>query len=381
MTSHSFTRADIDLSNWRARPYSTWSFQNVSELVPSTVIRSTRKKEKPALDLGDFAKLEVDNLAGETIGLSDFLEESESDALVIMREGEIVAEWQAAHFDPDRPHIIFSITKSVTGLLAGILIDRGVLSLDELVSAYVPDARGSAYGDLKVKDLLTMTVAIDFSESYLDKNGDYDRYRRAMLWNPERPDEPTPTLRELLCSLPRAAHEHGTHHAYRSPNADMAALVIEAAGGQRYAELFEDAVWKPLGAHADAFLTVDRAGNARASGGLSMTARDLTRLGELVRTGGHGILPKRLVDELWEGGNREVWAAGEQRLLYPGGSYRYFWYETGTGALAGMGIHGQQVWIDRATKTVIVRQASETLPVNDGLDQRVIAMMKAISAT
>lgn len=188
-------------------------------------------------------------------------------------------------------------------------------------------------------------------------------------------------MRELLCSLPRAAHEHGTHHAYRSPNADMAALVIEAAGGQRYAELFENAIWKPLGAHADAFLTVDRAGNARASGGLSMTARDLTRLGELVRTGGHGILPKRLVDELWEGGNREVWAAGEQRLLYPGGSYRYFWYETGTGALAGMGIHGQQVWIDRATKTVIVRQASETLPVNDRLDQRVIAMMKAISAT
>ena len=380
MTSHTFARADINLSNWRARPYSTWSFQSVSEFVPSAVIRSARKQERPALDLGHFANLKVSNLTEETVGLEDFLQESESDALVIVRDGEIIAEWQADHFDPDRPHIIFSISKSVTGLLAGILIDRGSLCPDELVSTYVPDALGSAYGDLKIRDLLTMTVAVDFSEAYLDKSGDYDRYRRAMLWNPERPDEPTPTLRELLCSLPRAAHEHGTHHAYRSPNADMAALVIEATSGQRYAELLEDAIWKPMGAYSDAFLTVDRAGNARSSGGLSTTARDLARLGELVRTGGNGILPRRLVDELWEGGNRDVWASGEQRLLYPGGSYRYFWYETGTGALTGMGIHGQQVWIDRTSKTVIVRLASEALPVNDRLDQKVIAVMKAVSA-
>ncbi|MGK6311458.1 serine hydrolase domain-containing protein [Neorhizobium sp. DT-125] len=380
MTKTSFTRADINLDNWRTRPFSTWSFQNVSELVPSAVIRSACKVEEAPRNLGDFAKLSVSNLAGDSVRLPAFLIESETDALVIMRGGKLIAEWHAGHFDPEKPHIIFSISKSVTGLLAGILIEGGQLSPEALVSTYVPEAAGSAYGDLKASDLLTMTVAIDFSEVYLDRNGDYDRYRRAMLWNPGRPDEPTPTLRELLCSLPRAAHPHGTHHAYRSPNADMAALVIEAACGRRYSEFLEAAIWKPMGAHSDAFITVDRAGNPRSSGGLSMTARDLARLGELVRTGGGGILPKRLVDELWDGGNREIWAKGEQRLLYPGGSYRYFWYETGTGALAGMGIHGQQVWIDRASETVIVRLASESLPVNDRLDQKVIAMMKIIAA-
>jgi CubicO group peptidase (beta-lactamase class C family) len=49
--------------------------------------------------------------------------------------------------------------------------------------------------------------------------------------------------RELLCSLPRVAHDPGTHHAYRSSNADMAALVVEAASGHRYAELLEDTIW------------------------------------------------------------------------------------------------------------------------------------------
>ncbi|WP_226951233.1 serine hydrolase domain-containing protein [Rhizobium terrae] len=314
------------------------------------------------------------------VPIQQFLVESETNALTIMRDGRFIAEWHAPHFAAEKPHIIFSITKSVTGLLAGILVERGALSLDETVATYIPDAVASAYGDLPVRDLLNMTVAVDFNETYLDKTGDYDRYRRAMLWNPERPGEPTPTLRELVCSLPRAARDHGSHHAYQSPNADMAGLVVEAASGKRYAELLETEIWKPMGAHSDAFLTVDRAGNPRASGGLSMTARDLARLGELVRTGGNGALPDALVASLWAGGDRDVWARGEQRLLYPGGSYRYFWYETGTGALAGMGIHGQQIWIDKASGTVIVRMASESLPVNDALDQKVIAMMKAISA-
>lgn len=380
MTSSSFTRAEVNLANWRTRPYSNWSFQNVSELVPSATIRSARKYEMPALDLGRFTKLEIEGLAGEKRALRDFLIESESNAFVVMRRGQIISEWYANHCSPEKPHIIFSISKSVTGLLAGILIDEGRLSPDEVVSTYLPDAHGSAYGDLRVADLLNMTVAVDFDETYLDKSGDYDRYRRAMLWNPEKPDEPTPTLRDLLCSLPRAEHPHGTRHAYRSPNADMAALVIEAVSGQRYADFLSAALWRPLGAYTDAQITVDRAGNPRASGGISVTARDLTRLGELIRIGGGGILPTKLITELWQGGDRGIWAAGDQGFTFPSGSYRHFWYETGTGALAGMGIHGQGLWIDPISETVIVRQASEAIPINDALDQKVIAMFKQVSA-
>jgi CubicO group peptidase (beta-lactamase class C family) len=379
MPAVNFSRADIDLSNWRQRPFNMFAFQNVSEIVPSMIVRGARKAEAPVMGLGSLDRLEVENLAGEKRPLPNFLAESESDALVVMRGGKVVAEWYAAHCDPFKPHIIFSISKSVTGLLAGILVDRGQLSYEDLVSKHVPDAAGSAYGDLKVRHLVDMTVALDFEEAYLDKSGDYDRYRRAMLWNPERAEEPTPTLRQLLCSLRRADHEHGTRHAYRSPNADMAALVIEGACGMRYGNLLEETIWQPMGAFGDAHLTVDRAGNARSSGGLSFTPRDLARLGELLRIGGAGVLPASLVDELWAGGNRKIWAEGDQQPLFPGGSYRNFWYETGTGALAGMGIHGQQLWIDRATETVIVRNASETLPVDDALDQKIIAMLDAIT--
>lgn len=381
MKTTSLQRSDVNLLNWRERPYSNWTFQNVSEIVPSAPIRSARLAEAPLLPLGRFEALRLKNVAGAEMALPDFLKDVHSDALVIMRNGEIIAEWHAPHTDPSRPHIIFSISKSITGLLGGILEAEGKLSFDDPVAKYIPEVTGSAYDGLTLRDLFNMTVALDFDEVYLDRSGAFDRYRRAMLWNPERADDPTPTLREFLCQLPRASHPHGTRHAYRSPNADMAGLVVEAASGQRYAELFSEKVWRPMGAHSDGFITVDRAGNPRSSGGMSVTARDLARLGHLVLEGGRNILPAAFVERLWSGGDREVWSQGDQGTVFPGGSYLAYWYETGTGALAGMGIFGQCVWIDRTSRTVVVRQSSETIPVDDDIDQCVIAMMKAISAT
>jgi len=373
-------RADIDLGNWRERPYSTWSFQHVAEFVPSAQIAGARIEEAPTLPLGHFADIRVSNVAGESRRLPDFLTETNSDALVVMRGGEVIAEWYASHVDPARPHIVFSISKSFTGLLAGVLEAEGKLSFDQMVTDFIPDAAGSAYDELKVRDLFNMTAALDFDEMYLDQNGSFDRYRRAMLWKPERADDPTTSLRDFLCSLPRADHPHGTRHAYRSPNSDMAGLIVEAASGMRFAELLSTRVWQPMGAHTDGFITVDRAGNPRTSGGISVTARDLARLGDMMRVGGRGVVPAEFVERLWAGGDRALWAAGDQCFLYPGGSYLNYWYETGTGALAAMGIFGQFLWIDRASETIVVRLASEPLPISDDLDQKTIAAMKAICA-
>lgn len=374
------SRAQIDLANWRTRPHSSWAFHNAAELVPTATIRSARLQESAACELGGFADIAVDDLDGRSRRLSEFLEENHTDAFVVMRGGEFIAEWCADHNDAAKPHLVFSVSKSITGLLAGILVGNGKLSLDTVAGDYVPEAIGSAYGDVPVRDLLNMQVSIDFDEIYLDRNGAFDRYRRAMLWNPEHKDEPTPDLKSFLCTLPKAAHPHGTRHVYRSPNTDMAALVIERAGGERFAELLSRLLWQPMGAHTDAHVTVDRAGNPRASGGISMTARDLARIGELVRQGGRGVIPAEWVAGLWEGGDRAIWAAGDQADCLPNGSYRNYWYETGTGELAAMGIHGQWLWIDPKTETVIVRQSAESDPINEAMDQVMIKLMKKVSA-
>ena len=156
--------------------------------------------------------------------------------------------------------------------------------------------------------------------------------------------------------------------------------MLERAGGDRFANLMSEHLWKPLGARSDAMVTVDRAGTARAAGGISATARDLARVGELVRQGGRGIVPENFVTDLWTGGSRDAWRNGDQTALFPKGSYRNYWYETGEGELAAIGIHGQWIWIDPAHDAVVVKLSSQALPVDPAVDQAIVAMLKAVSA-
>jgi CubicO group peptidase (beta-lactamase class C family) len=372
-------RSEVTLANWRLSPFSQWSFQNVREIVPSAIIAAKHSEEPPGAVLGDLAGLEFSSPDDEGLALEAFLHASETDELVVLRNGRITAEWSAAYRDQARPHIVFSVSKSLTALLAGILAGKGKLDFRRPVIDYVPEAHGSAYADATVQQLFDMEVSVDFVEDYLDASGGFDRYRRATGWNPDKPEDPAPDLKTFLCSIGKGRWEHGEKHAYRSPDTDMAGIVLERAGGDRFATLISEHVWKSLGARSDAMVTVDRRGTARAAGGISATARDLARVGELVRQGGGGIVPESFVADLWTGGSRDAWKNGDQAALFPKGSYRNYWYETGEGELAAIGIHGQWIWIDPANDAVIVKLSSQALPVEPALDQAIVAMLRAIS--
>jgi CubicO group peptidase (beta-lactamase class C family) len=112
---------------------------------------------------------------------------------------------------------------------------------------------------------------------------------------------------------------------------------------------------------------------------MSAPARDLARVGEMLRQGGMGIVPADRVAELWRGGDRAIWADGDQAYLFPGGSYRSYFYEDGAGVLAGIGIHGQWLWMDPATETVIVRLSAEPLPSDEALDHVLKKMLHSVS--
>jgi CubicO group peptidase (beta-lactamase class C family) len=374
-----FGREEVTLANWRSLPFSTWSFQNVNEIVPSAIIAGNALSEGPAVPLGELASMIVDNPNGLPLSLEDFLIQSQTDSFVVMREGEFVGEWYAPTCDRLKPHLLFSVSKSITGILAGILEDKGLLSTSDLVVRYVPEAAGSAYGDATIRHLLDMEVALDFNEDYLDKTGGFDRYRRATGWNPESAHEASIDLKTFLCTIAKTANEHGNVHLYRSPNTDMIGIVLERAAGRRIPDLISELIWKPIGAHSDAFVTVDRIGTSRVAGGISVTPRDLARFGEMIRLRGNRIVSERFVDDLWTGGSRKTWAIGDQADSFPKGSYRSFWYETGAGELAAIGIHGQWIWIDPDTKTVIARQSCQDLPTHDALDSAIRGMLRTVA--
>ncbi|MEX0955506.1 MAG: serine hydrolase [Rhizobiaceae bacterium] len=380
-----FTRGDVTLANWRTAPYSRWSFQNVAEIVPSATIAYAAGGAAVRPEAPDAVEIE-DPETGRHIGASDYLGLTGADSFLALKSGKPVASWTAAHADFDAPHVIFSISKSVTGMLAGIAREDGLLDPDMPVSAYVGLPSSCGYADARVRDLLDMTVALDFDEEYLDAHGAFDRYRRAMLWNPERPETKRETLEAVLASLGRAAGNHGERFLYASPNTDMLGLAIERATGIRYHRYLAERLWEPMGAAGAAHVTVDRVGTARAAGGVCITVSDLARLGQLVledgRAGdGRQVIPATWIADTRRNGNADAWRIGNFADTFENGRYRSCWYSVGDDhdSFCGIGIHGQWLWVDPETGVVIAKTASRAEPSDDAATARDIAVLGQIA--
>lgn len=374
--NYGFRRDAVTLANWRESPFSRWSFQNAGELVPSARIEAAGGTEEPAKDMSGLLTQKIPS--GETVAA--FLARSDTDALTVMKSGKIVGDWFAPHMEFGAPHIIFSISKSLTAILAGILDGEGKLDLEAPVIDYLPEVAGSAYGDATVRHVLDMVVSIDIEESYLDPDSAYGRYRKATLWNPGGGSE---SLKSFLLTLPRLEGPHGHVFRYRSPNSDLLGILVERASGQRVCDLMREKLWLPLGAKGEASVTVDQEGTARTAGGMSVTPRDLARIGQMMRQGGT-VDGRRVVSEAWvrdttSAGSTEAWQRGDMLPLFPNGRYRNKWYQVGDGAFCGIGIHGQWLYVDPSSETVIVKMSSQNEPVNDPLDLAIVAFLQALS--
>jgi CubicO group peptidase (beta-lactamase class C family) len=382
-TINGFAREAVSLSNWRTRPYSFWAFRNVGEMVRSARIKTSAPRTLPAV-AESRALLSQPAWPGASDCVADLLIRAETDSFLVARDGDILAEWHAPHVDRNDPHLVFSISKSITALVAGILEDEGILDVETRVGELVSEARGSAYEDATVRDLLDMRVSLDFDESYLSEEG-YARYRRAMAWNPPIGDgsENAGTL-AFLCSLDMTAHPHGGDHAYLSPNSDMLGIVLERASGARFSELCSTLLWQPLSASADAFVTVDNLGAPRTAGGISVRPHDLLALGQMLlsdgRTSTGQIVPEAWIEDMRTQGDPGAWARGSQAGFLKNGRYRSNWYQVGgdSSAYLAAGIHGQFLYCDPDTGTAIVCTSSQNEPQNDALDQEMLAMFAAI---
>jgi CubicO group peptidase (beta-lactamase class C family) len=369
------TTETVTLANWRRSPWNRWAFHHVSELVPVAMIPTDPTRAKPLPE-----ELVVPNRLPDGTSIDQVLRETETDGFLMLRDGALIYEWYANGFSADVPHIVFSISKSISAILAGILAGRRKLDPDALVARYVPEAAGSAYADATVRHVLDMTVSIDFDESYLDPNGAFARYREAMGWNPVADSAKAPGLHKFLTTLPRGSAPHGERFHYVSPNSDLLGWIIERAAEKPYAELLSELIWKPMGAAHDATVTIDKAGAARSAGGICTTLRDLARFGEMLRRGGEGIVPREWITDILGNGDRVAWTRGDMAEMLPQGRYRSSWYLTGNdhGAWSAIGIHGQWLYIDPAAKLVIAKFSSQALPVDDPMDHRLLKFFEAI---
>jgi CubicO group peptidase (beta-lactamase class C family) len=374
-------RADTHLGNWREAPNNRWAFNHVREIVPTARVAGALHPTRLPRRTVDRADLAVVAPDGRTAPLHEVIRLTFTDALMVLQHGTVIYEWYA-HADAMRePHVLFSVSKSVTGTLAGCLVADGLLDVEAPVAAYVPEVEASAYGDATVRHVLDMTVSLDFEENYLDQTGAFARYRMATGWNPtSKPAD----LKSFLVELGRLSRPHGQRFAYRSPNSDLLGWILERAARQPLATLLSERIWQPLGA-GDAEITVDRLGAPRTAGGICATIEDLALFGEMMRnrgvSGGRPIVPGSWIDDIRNGGSRQAWLDGDLVNLLPAGRYRSQWYQTGnaSGAFCAVGIHGQWIYVDPLAAMVVVKQSSQPTPVDEPLDQLTLASFAALA--
>jgi CubicO group peptidase (beta-lactamase class C family) len=378
--------AQVTLANWRLPPLNNWSFSNVRQILPTARIRASNSAERLALRAEkNIGTLTFAGPDGKKISLEKFLDATQTDGFLVQQGGRIVTENYSEFLKPDMPHIVFSVSKSITGTLAGILVGRGQLDPKSPVTRYIPEAAGSAYGDCTVQHVLDMTVSIDFVEDYKDTKGPFARYRIATGWNPELPGIENIGLRKFLVTLPRGKAPHGKSFHYVSPNSDLLGWILERASGLPYPRMLSELLWQKMGAEFDADITLDRLGAPRTAGGICVTLRDLARVGETMRlgglSGGREIVPAAWVKDCLQNGDPAAWKGSEMAGFVPKGRYRNQWYATGEarGAFFAVGIHGQWIYVDPPSETVIVKLSAQPDAVDSKIEHLSLLAFDAVA--
>ncbi|UGA46282.1 beta-lactamase family protein [Bradyrhizobium quebecense] len=350
--------------SFRSFPELRWAWSNIRQLVPTV---NVWRGAGPASvlpradhDIGASASVTMD---GRPQTFARMLEESYADGIAVLHRGKLIYERYFGALKPHKPHIAMSVTKSFTGVLAGMLVAEGKIDPQAPVTDYVPELKASAFGDARVHEVMDMTTGLKYTEVYTDKNSDVWGLRRANGMAPIPAGyEGATNIFDFLCAQQKRG-EHGKAFAYKTVNTDVLAFICRRTSGMTLSDLLSEKIWAPMGAEEDAHYHVDRIGTESGGGGLSTTLRDLARFGETIRNhgrfNGRQIVPSTVVEDIARGGDPEKFKPAGYTTL-PGASYRNQWWVTHNahGAYMARGVHGQGIYIDPKAEMVIARYAS-----------------------
>jgi CubicO group peptidase (beta-lactamase class C family) len=363
-------------------PKLRWAVNHTQELLPTaTVWRGTAKaaslpRTERALDTLRFT--DADNVSRTW---AQALDKTWTDGVIVLHKGRVVYEKYKGGSEPQRQHLLFSCTKSFVGTLAALLAHEKRLDPGALVTRYVPELAHSAWGDATVRQVMDMTVGVQYSENYADPKAGVWAYLAAGGLTPPRADSPA-SFTDYLRSVPKEG-EHGQAFAYKTPNTDVLAWIVQRAGGKPLAQQLSERFWQKLGVEEDAYILLDRTGFASGGGGLNTTLRDFARFGEMMRQGGkyngQQIVPASVVADIMGGADKTSFAKAGYATL-PNWSYRSMWWVSDAGYIMARGIHGQALYIDPANDVVIARFGSHPISAHTVQDPIMLPAYRAVAA-
>lgn len=353
----------IPRAEWDGAPYNRWTFQHVRDMVPTTRVWRGRG---PASDLPE-AHQDIAAIGfahdGRQWSVGESLESTFTDGFLVMHRGRIVSETYLNGMQRHTTHLSQSVAKSVTGAVAGILVDRGLLDPEAPVTRYLPELEGTAYRGVAVQNVLDMTSGVLFDETYTAPDSHIAKVDAACGWKLRKDPSWPETMWQLILELKDLECPHGTSFRYRSIETDVLAFILQRITGRMLADLVGEELWMPLGAEEDAYFTVDPGGYALACGGFNATLRDYARFAQMITNGGsfngRRIVPAGWIDETRKGANHAIFGA-DYRIVLPNGAYHnQFWIEdVDRPVLLARGVFGQLLYMDEAAEFTAVKLSS-----------------------
>lgn len=346
-------------------PNARWAFRNMRALFPTHAVEAregtpTRLRAFPS----ELAGLDVTPPGKSPQTLEGWRNATYTDGLIVLHKGKIVYEYYAPGFSPRQPHALWSMSKSILGILAQLEISSGRLDPAAKVGNLVPDLSKGAWSEVSVQQLLDMQSGVDYRESFADQQSDLYRYLFATgLIDPPASIEVKQTLSDYL-PIVRPGAGGGSAFAYKSVDSEVLGWVLTRTTGQPISALVSHHLWHPIGAESDAYYLIDAAGTDIASVGLNATLRDIARLGVALankgQIGDRRALTIELADQLRAGVDRTIFSNSASAAARPGYGYRNQWWipDSPDRIIEAKGLFGQHLYINPVKQVVIVKFSS-----------------------
>jgi CubicO group peptidase (beta-lactamase class C family) len=358
------------------------NFCRMPDLVPtSKMAPSSAPLHFPTTDMTDLPDAYV--FDRQVRSVEDFFVETDTAALLVIRDGAICYERYALTGGPEVPWLSMSVAKSVISALVGIAVEEGdITSIDEPINDYVRVNPGSAYDGVSIKDVLQMSSGARWSEDYNDPASDIYRLAASM--------GDGGTLEEFVATMVRD-NDPGRVCRYNSGDTQALGQLVVSATGRSITDYMQVKLVEPLGISSPAYWLVDSAGMEVAFAGLVMTARDYAKFGELYRNGG-AQRGNQIVPEPWVRASLTA-DAGHLRPGQPiVGSHRFelgygyqWWLPAGdSGEFSAIGVYNQFMFVDPANEAVIVKLSANraygtTDDESSNRDHETVSFLRAIA--
>ena len=305
---------------------------------------------------------------GEKISFDEFLSKTNTNAFIIIRNGEITFEKYLNGKSKESRLPSYSAAKTMTSIMIGQLIAQGKLKESDTFVSILPEFKNeTSFDSVTIQHLLDMQSGIGVSDNYPTGPSGWGVAIAQMYASTD--------LNWFLKNNRKMAQEPGTHPEYRSVDTQLLGLVIHKLTGMKVADYFSENVWKPIGAEYDAYWNVDHVGGQEKTFCcFNAAARDYARVGQmLLNPAGIKINSKEVISPMWM-----------KRLTNPVTTLDHNWgysaqvWHPFSGTTMLLGLHGQYVYTDPNYQVVIVKLSDE--PTDNGnFEELTAAVLKEIS--